>query len=165
MEMLQTAIREIQGQEIPQVDDTQIDLNLTAFIPADYIPDLEQKMAAYRSIAATQTRLELAQVQADLIDRYGEIPAPALQLFRVVELKQVAKSLGFSRIKSDSKQHIVLETAMEEPAWQLLAENLSDNAKSRLIYTKGAVTARGVAALKPEQQLDTLISWLSKCRV
>ena len=164
MEMLQTAIREIQGQEIPQVDDTQIDLNLTAFIPADYIPDLEQKMAAYRSIAATQSRLELAQVQADLIDRYGEIPTAALQLFRVVELKQLAKSLGFSRIKSDSKQHIVLETAMEEPAWNLIAENLSDTIKSRLVYGKGAVTARGVAALKPDQQLDTLINWLSRCQ-
>lgn len=164
MEMLQTAIREIQGQEIPQVDDTQIDLNLTAFIPADYIPDLEQKMSAYRSIAATQTRLELAQVQADLVDRYGEIPAAAQQLFRVVELKQLAKSLGFSRIKSDSKQHIILETAMEEPAWNLLAENLSDNAKSRLVYSKGAVTARGLAALKPDQQLETLITWLSRCK-
>ena len=147
------------------MDDTQIDLNLTAFIPADYIPDLEQKMAAYRSIAATQSRLELAQVQADLIDRYGEIPIPALQLFRVVELKQLAKSLGFSRIKSDSKQHIVLETAMEEPAWNLIAESLSDTIKSRLVYGKGAVTARGVAALKPDQQLDTLISWLSRCQL
>jgi len=164
MEMLQTAIREIQGQEIPQVDDTQIDLNLTAFIPADYIPDLEQKMAAYRNIAASQTRLELAQVQADLLDRYGEIPAAAQQLFRVVELKQLAKALGFSRIKSDSKQHIILETAMEEPAWHLLAENLSDNAKSRLVYSKGAVTARGLAALKPDQQLETLITWLSRCQ-
>ena len=33
MEMLEEAIREIRGQEIPKVEDTQIDLNLTAFIP------------------------------------------------------------------------------------------------------------------------------------
>ena len=32
MEMLEDAIKEIRGQEIPKVDDTQIDLSLTAFI-------------------------------------------------------------------------------------------------------------------------------------
>ncbi|MFM6356967.1 MAG: transcription-repair coupling factor, partial [Planktothrix sp.] len=49
MEMLQEALREIQGQEIPQVEDTQIDLKLTAFIPNDYISDSEQKMDVYRA--------------------------------------------------------------------------------------------------------------------
>ena len=39
MDMLQEAFKEIRGQEIPQVDDTQIDLRLASFIPADYIPD------------------------------------------------------------------------------------------------------------------------------
>jgi len=164
MEMLQTAIQEIQGQEIPLVEDTQIDLTLTAFIPNDYIQDLEQKMAAYRSIAATQSPAELAQVRSELIDRYGDIPTPTDQLLRVMELKQIAKSLGFSRIKPDGKQHIILETAMEEPAWQLLSEHLPENVRSRLVHSKGAITARGLAALKPDQQLDTLISWLGKCR-
>jgi transcription-repair coupling factor (superfamily II helicase) len=49
MDMLEEAIAEIRGQEIPKVDDTQVDLKVTAFVPNDYIPDLEQKMSAYRS--------------------------------------------------------------------------------------------------------------------
>lgn len=161
-EMLEEAIREIKGQEIPKVEDVQIDLTLTAFIPADYIADLDQKMSAYRSVASANTPEELQQIQADWCDRYGPIPLPAQQLIRVVELKQIAKKIGFSRIKPENKQHIVLETAMEEPAWNLLKANLPEHLRSRFVYSKGKVTIRGMAVLTAQKQLDNLIDWLSK---
>ncbi|MDM3855403.1 MAG: transcription-repair coupling factor [Aphanizomenon gracile PMC649.10] len=162
MEMLEEAIREIRGQEIPKVEDTQIDLNLTAFIPATYIPDLDQKMSAYRAVATVKSKYELKQIAAEWTDRYGTIPVPANQLLRVMELKQLAKNLGFSRIKPENKQHIVLETPMEEPAWNLLAENLTPTMKARFVYSPGKVTARGLGVFKADQQLQTLIDTFMK---
>ncbi|NJO39867.1 MAG: transcription-repair coupling factor [Cyanobacteria bacterium CRU_2_1] len=164
MEMLEEALKEIRGQEIPQVDDTQIDLNVTAFIPADYIPDLDQKMSAYRAVASAQSSQELAQIAADWSDRYGAIPSAAQRLVRVMELKQAAKSLGFSRIKPEGKQHIVLETPMEEPAWNLLKENLPEYLKTRFVYTPNKVTVRGLGILKADQQLENLIDYLSRMK-
>jgi transcription-repair coupling factor (superfamily II helicase) len=161
-EMLQEAIQEIKGQEIPQVDDTQIDLSLTAFIPSDYIPDLDQKMSAYRSVAACQSRDELSRIQEDWCDRYGPIPTPARQLIRIMELKQIAKKLGFSRIKPDGQQHILLETPMEEPAWNLLKANLAEHLHPRFVYSKGKVTVRGLAVLSADKQLESLVSWLAQ---
>ncbi|MBR8840060.1 MAG: transcription-repair coupling factor [Stigonema ocellatum SAG 48.90 = DSM 106950] len=162
MEMLEEAIREIRGQEIPKVDDTQIDLNLTAFIPADYIPDIDQKMSAYRAVATAKSKEELSQIAAEWSDRYGTIPTPASQLLRVMELKQLAKKLGFSRIKPENKQHVILETPMEEPAWRNLAENLPETLRSRFVFSPGKVTVRGLAVLKADQQLQTLIDALGK---
>ncbi len=162
VEMLQEAIQEIRGQEIPKVDDTQIDLNLTAFIPADYIPDLDQKLSAYRAVASANSRQELAQIAADWSDRYGSIPVAAQQLIRVVELKQIGKKLGFSRIKPEGTQHVVMETPMEEPAWNLLKANLPDHLHSRFVYTPGKVTVRGLAILNADQQLENLITWLGR---
>jgi transcription-repair coupling factor (superfamily II helicase) len=162
MEMLEEAIREIRGQEIPKVEDTQIDLNLTAFIPSNYITDLDQKMSAYRAVATVKSKYELKQIAAEWTDRYGTIPVPANQLLRVMELKQLAKNLGFSRIKPENKQHIVLETPMEEPAWNLLAEKLTSNMKSRFVYSPGKVTARGLGVFKADQQLQTLIDTFMK---
>ncbi|KAM3091162.1 transcription-repair coupling factor [Phormidesmis sp. 146-35] len=162
MEMLEDAIKEIRGQEIPKVDDTQIDLNLTAFIPADYIPDLDQKMDAYRSVASAQSKSELTQIAADWSDRYGTIPPASLQLLRVMELKQVAKKLGFSRIKPEGKQHVILETPMEEPAWNLLKENLPEHLRSRFVFMPGKVTVRGLGMLSADQQLSNLIDWLGR---
>ena len=56
----------------------------------------------------------------------------------------LAKKLGFSRIKPEGTQHIVMETPMEEPAWNLLKANLPDHLHSRFVYTPGKVTVRGL---------------------
>ncbi|WP_346290874.1 transcription-repair coupling factor [Sphaerothrix gracilis] len=160
MDMLEEEIAEIRGQEIPQVEDTQVDLNVTAFIPASYIADLDQKMSTYRTLAAAESRRELTQLAADLSDRYGPIPHATEQLIRMLELKQVAKQLGFSRIRPEGKQHVMMETPMEEPAWKLLQEKLPSHLQSRFVYTPGKVTIRGMGVLKPEKQLENLIDWL-----
>jgi transcription-repair coupling factor (superfamily II helicase) len=162
MEMLQEAIQEIRGQEIPQVDDTEINLQINAFIPADYIPDLDQKMSAYRAVASATSKEELTTIASEWLDRYGDIPKPAQQLFRIVELKQIAKKLGFSRIRTEGKQHVVLETPMAEPAWNLLSEHLTDSQRSRFVYSTGKVTARGLGVMKANEQVESLINILSR---
>ncbi|MEH2446252.1 MAG: TRCF domain-containing protein [Nostoc sp.] len=90
-------------------------------------------------------------------DGYGNLPMFANQLLRVMELKQLAKKLGFSWIKSENKQHVVLEMPMEEPAWNLLAANLPDNLKTRFVYSPNKVTVRGLGVFKTDQQLQNLI--------
>lgn len=162
MEMLEDAIKEIRGQDIPQVDDTQIDLNLTAFIPSDYMPDPDQKMSAYRAVAAAHSKRELTEIAADWSDRCGPLPKAAEQLIRIMELKQIAKELGFSRIRPEGQQHVVLETPMEAPAWNLLKEKLPVHLHSRFVHSSGKVTVRGLGVMKPDQQLENLIDWLAR---
>ena len=160
-EMLKEAINEIQGQEIPQVEDTQVDLKLTALIPKRYISDLEQKMDAYRAVATADSIIQLKQITADWQDRYGEIPEPVKQLLQVAELKQKAKAIGFARIKPEGKQNIVLETPMQEPAWKLLSAKLPSHLHSRFVYSKNKVIVRGLGVMKPSQQLENLNSWFN----
>lgn len=159
MEMLQESIDEIRGKEIPTVDDTQIDLNITAMIPQSYIPDNDQKMSAYRQLASAASRPELVQITTDWADRYGSLPQPVQVLVRVMELKLIAKSIGFSRIKP-AKEHIILETPMAEPAWKDLREKLPNHLKSRFVYQSGKVTVRGLGQVAPVKQLESLIQWL-----
>jgi transcription-repair coupling factor (superfamily II helicase) len=165
MEMLQEAIAEIRGSEIPEVDDTQIDLPLTAFIPAEYIPDGDRKLSAYRSVASVSSRRELAQIIDEWNDCYGNVPSPAMQLIKIMELKLIAKRIGFSRIKPDGKQHVVLESKMEEPAWKLLHQHLPSHLQSRFVYSQGNVTVRGLGILPPDKQLDNLIEWLGTMQI
>ncbi|WP_159786808.1 transcription-repair coupling factor [Sodalinema gerasimenkoae] len=162
--MLEEEIREIQGQAIPKVNDTQVDLNLTAFIPSNYIPDLDHKMTAYRQVATADSGEALQAIALDWQDCYGPLPKAASQLLRVMELKQLAKTLGFSRIKPEGKQHVVLETPMEEPAWGRLKSHLPKHLQSRFVYGTGRVTVRGLGVLPAEKQLDSLIQWLECLR-
>ncbi|MEM8778234.1 MAG: hypothetical protein AAGF26_05040, partial [Cyanobacteria bacterium P01_G01_bin.49] len=68
------------------------------------------------------------------------------------------------RIKPEGKQHIVLETPMEEPAWKLLQENLPNHLRSRFVYTPKKVTVRGLGVMKSHKQLENLIDWLGKMK-
>ncbi len=74
-----------------------------------------------------------------------------------MELKQLAKKPGFSRIKPENKQHIVLETPIEEPTWNLLVANLPEKLKTRFVYSPAKVTVRGLGVFKADQQLQNLI--------
>ncbi|MEN9243666.1 MAG: transcription-repair coupling factor [Gloeomargarita sp. DG02_5_bins_242] len=158
LEMLQEAIQEVRGQEIPAVDDTQIDLNLTAFIPANYMPNLEQKLQAYRTLANAETTQAIQQIEQEWVSRYGDLPPPLVQLTAVMRVKLLAKNLGISRIRPD-KPHVILETKMAEPAWQQLLQGLSPKLHSRFVYTPGKIMVRGLATLPPGQQLEQLHQW------
>ena len=164
MEMLQECLAEIQGQDIPRVDDTQIDLPITAFIPGDWITDNDEKMAAYRAAAECGSPEALLQLAADWVDRYGAIPAPVTALLQLMELKLVARRCGFSRIRPE-KPNIALETPMEEPAFRLLRQGLPQHLHGRLVYQGGAgstakVLARGLGVLPIEKQVEELMGWL-----
>jgi len=163
MELLQETIAEIQGQDIPSVEDSQIDLPVTAFIPGDWITDPDEKISAYRLATQCESNDALVQFASNLIDRYGTLPKAVESLIEVMKLKIVAKKCGFSRIKL-SKPNVELETVMDEPAFKLLRKGLANHLHGRFIYKKGArcstVTIRGLGILDSDKLLDQLTEWL-----
>jgi transcription-repair coupling factor (superfamily II helicase) len=166
MEMLQECLAEIQGQDIPKVDDTQIDLPITAFIPGDWVADNDEKMAAYRAAAECTNKEALLELASGWVDRYGALPAPVIALLQLMELKLLARRCGFSRIKPD-KPNIALETPMEEPAFRLLRQGLPQHLHGRLVYQAGSgstakVLARGLGVLPIEKQVEELKGWLEQ---
>jgi transcription-repair coupling factor (superfamily II helicase) len=166
MEMLQECLAEIQGQDIPKVDDTQIDLPITAFIPGDWIADNDEKMAAYRAAAECTSKEAQLELASGWVDRYGALPAPVIALLQLMELKLLAKRCGFSRIKPD-KPNIALETPMEEPAFRLLRQGLPQHLHGRLVYQAGSgstakVLARGLGVLPIDKQVEELKGWLEQ---
>ncbi|WP_017328096.1 hypothetical protein [Synechococcus sp. PCC 7336] len=58
--------------------------------------------------------------------------------------------------------HVILETAMEEPAWERLKEVLPNHLQARFVFQPGKVTVRGLGSQPAGQQLEFLIQWLDK---
>ena len=164
MELLQEALADIQGQNIPEVEEAQVDLSITAFIPGDYIVDSDEKIAAYRSASQCKSHKELLELATNWVDRYGNLPKAVETLLQIMNLKLKAKKCGFSRIKNE-KNNISLETKMDEPAFRLLRQGLPKHLHPRLVYIKGnpysKVIARGLGILANEKQLEEIINWLS----
>ena len=164
MELLQETIAEIQGQDIPSVDDTQIDFPVTAFIPGDWITDPDEKINAYRLASQCENNDALVQFASNLVDRYGTLPKAVESLIEIMKLKIIAKKCGFSRIKL-IKPNVELETMMDEPAFKLLRKGLANHLHGRFIYKKGdrhsTVTIRGLGILDSDKLLNQLTEWLN----
>ncbi|MGW8195050.1 MAG: transcription-repair coupling factor, partial [Desulforhopalus sp.] len=81
--------------------DPEINLQLSAYIPEHFIPDINQRYIAYRRIAALATAPpeNHEDLQDELVDRYGPLPAETATLFRVVTLKKDLATLGIEKLE------------------------------------------------------------------
>jgi len=103
MEMLERAVAALKSGKIPQLDQPlhqgpEVDLHVPALLPDHYLPDVHLRLVLYKRIAAAPTPEELRELQVEMIDRFGLLPPPAQNLFRIAELKQQARALGLRKL-------------------------------------------------------------------
>jgi transcription-repair coupling factor (superfamily II helicase) len=103
MEMLQRAVDALRRGEIPDVDapldaGTEVNLNVPALIPEDYLPDTNTRLILYKRIAAARSEAELREIQVEMIDRFGLLREPINNLFAQARLRLRADSLGIAGI-------------------------------------------------------------------
>jgi transcription-repair coupling factor (superfamily II helicase) len=67
-------------------------------LPDEYLPDVHLRLVLYKRIAAAANADELRELQVEMIDRFGLLPPPAKNLFRIAEFKQTARALGLRKI-------------------------------------------------------------------
>jgi transcription-repair coupling factor (superfamily II helicase) len=81
--------------------DPEINLQISAYIPESYIPDVSQRYIAYRRISALVTEEDAQHVdlQDELVDRYGALPAETINLLQVVALKKELCALKISKLE------------------------------------------------------------------
>src|SRR6266481_5702086 len=97
-QMLEQAVREMKGEADPQPQ-AQLNLGLNIRIPAEYVPEENQRLRMYKRIAGVETDRQLADVEAELRDRYGEPPVPVQQLLRYAALRLQALNSGVTAIE------------------------------------------------------------------
>ncbi|MBS1800249.1 MAG: transcription-repair coupling factor [Acidobacteria bacterium] len=97
--MLEEAVRKIKGEEDkPAHADTQVNLGISVRIDADYIPEENQRLRMYKKIAGAEDVSMLADVRAELKDRYGEPPESVENLLAAGEIRLMAQQLGVALI-------------------------------------------------------------------
>jgi transcription-repair coupling factor (superfamily II helicase) len=97
-QMLEQAVREMKGEVDPQPQ-AQLNLGLNIRIPAEYVPEENQRLRMYKRIAGVETDRQLMDVEAELRDRYGEPPVPVQQLLRYAALRLQAVLGGVTAIE------------------------------------------------------------------
>ncbi len=105
MELLERAVTALKAGNIPQLDrpldhGPEIDLQSPALIPDDYLPDVHSRLILYKRIASANDESELRELQVEMIDRFGLLPAPVKTLFRATGLKLRAMPMGIKKIEA-----------------------------------------------------------------
>ncbi|MFZ4791192.1 MAG: transcription-repair coupling factor [Candidatus Competibacteraceae bacterium] len=105
MELLERAVTALKAGNIPQLDrpldhGPEIDLQSPALIPDDYLPDVHSRLILYKRIASANDEGELRELQVEMIDRFGLLPAPVKTLFRATGLKLRAMPMGIKKIEA-----------------------------------------------------------------
>ncbi|EHB49648.1 transcription-repair coupling factor [Paenibacillus lactis] len=77
---------------------TSIDLGIDAYLPSDYIYDSIQKIEIYKKVASVTTIDESAELEDELLDRFGELPQAVNNLLAVSRLKVYGRTYGIDSI-------------------------------------------------------------------
>jgi len=104
-QMLDRAVREMKGEAAVDEAAIQINLGLNIRIPFNYIPEENQRLRMYKRVAGVEAESQLADVAAELQDRYGEPPAAVRNLVDYASLKLLAVRVGVTAI--DRKRELM----------------------------------------------------------
>jgi transcription-repair coupling factor (superfamily II helicase) len=98
-QMLERAVREMKGEAGPDEAETQLNLGLNIRIPADYVPEENQRLQMYKRVARVETESQLNDVGAELQDRYGPPPPAVRNLLDYASLKLLCMRVGVLAIE------------------------------------------------------------------
>ncbi|NQK31251.1 transcription-repair coupling factor [Streptococcus suis] len=168
-QLLEQAILEKQGKATQrQKSNSEVNLQIDAYLPSDYIGDQRQKIEIYKRIKNIDSRVNYQELQEELIDRFGEYPDVVAYLLEIGLLKSFLDQVFCHTVLR--RQHQVTVT-FEPMAGQIFLtqdyfEALSvTNLKAQITENKGKLAVVFNIQQKKEYEiLEELISFAEKLK-
>ena len=104
--LLDEVVKEMQGIEVQEELDVQIDLNISCYIPDEFISDSSQKIEIYQDIALCKTEEDIANVVDEVIDRYGTMPKELENLLEVARIKELCRKTNISKVSKRNDNYV-----------------------------------------------------------
>jgi hypothetical protein len=156
VELLNEAVAELQGQKRIAARPVRVDARVDAYVPATYVDSEALRIDVHRRLALAETEDELRELQAALEDRYGPLPEPVENLFRIQEAKIKVALLGADYLVFQSGKATVGRLVLGSGELR----ELRDRAKTAVyVSSKQEVSIRGQEEIA--QAVD-LISYLGR---
>lgn len=97
-QMVTEAVNELKGEHVEEAEELSIELPIKAFLPDSYMETQDQRLEAYRRLAAVETTEAVADIAAEWADRYGPVPEPAENLLDVARVRAVCRRIGIREL-------------------------------------------------------------------
>jgi len=151
--MLEEAVAKLKGEERVEIPATQLSLGIGLRIDESYIAEENQRLRMYKLIAGIQNDRALADVRAELEDRYGPVPESVRHLLDAAALRLECERIGVAQIERKRDQlHIrFTENAGVDPG--RLMKLVAKNAKRGAQFTPQGVLRYPLTSPKPDDVL------------
>ena len=149
-QMLEEAVAEAKSagdieDEIAEKWSPQIDIGIPVLIPNDYVPDLGIRLSLYRRIADLTDRAEIDAFAAEMIDRFGSLPAEVENLLETVAIKRLCLVAGVEKVDAGPKGAVIT-----------FRNNEFNNLEGLVEFITSQV---GTSKLRPDHKLVFMRSW------
>jgi transcription-repair coupling factor (superfamily II helicase) len=151
--MLEAAVKEMKGESSEERPATQLNLGIALRIDESYVPEENQRLRLYKKIAGASSEAAVAEVRAEMEDRYGTPPDATVYLLEAASLRLECERLGIAQIdRKRSELHIrFMENAMVDP--HHLMKLVARNAKRGAQFTPQGVLRYPLTSTRSDEVL------------
>jgi transcription-repair coupling factor (superfamily II helicase) len=133
MQMVEQAVQRLKGQIVEEEPDPTLRLNVSAFIPEDYVADPHHRLSLYKRLSSSTQVGDLALLHGEIQDRFGPPPEPVERLFEVMQIRLQAKALRLVSIELKAGSvAVTLDGKSRVP--QTAIQHLMDRYKTRIRF-------------------------------
>ncbi len=151
--MLEAAVKEMKGEGGEERPSTQLNLGIALRIDESYVAEQNQRLRLYKKIAGAENEKAIADLRAEMEDRYGALPDATVYLLEAATLRLECERLGIAQIdrKRTELQIRFTEKAGIDP--QHLMRLVARNAKRGAQFTPQGLLKFPLAATRPDDVL------------
>jgi transcription-repair coupling factor (superfamily II helicase) len=160
--MLEAAVKELKGESSEERPATQLNLGIALRIDESYVAEENQRLRLYKKIAGGVSEKELADLRAEMEDRYGSLPDSTVYLLEAASLRLECERMGIAQIdrKRSELQIRFTENASVDP--QHLMRLVARNAKRGAQFTPQGLLKFPLEATRPDDVLLEIRELLGK---
>jgi transcription-repair coupling factor (superfamily II helicase) len=133
MQMVEQAVQRLKGQVVEEEPDPTLRLNVSAFIPDDYVADPHQRLSCYKRLSSCTQVGDLALLHGEIQDRYGLAPDSVERLFEIMQVRLQAKALRLSSIELKTHSVVIMLNSKSRVSSQAIHRTM-DRYKKRICF-------------------------------
>jgi len=151
--MLEAAVKELKGEGAEERPATQLNLGIALRIDESYVPEENQRLRLYKKIAGAASEKAIADLRAEMEDRYGPLPDSTVYLLEAASLRLECERMGIAQIdrRRAELQVRFAENASVDP--QNLMRLVARNAKRGAQFTPQGVLKFPLTSARPDEVL------------